>query len=133
MAALHTLALMAGVNKSKEGNAYVQQNKTNTEGGVLCSSYRQWMLICSFMSRFKSRPLWWNRQELAHAETLPLRVAKNPLMGYADIGGRCALSMFGGHVLPHTGQAVPPDGRSKRTAPFCRGKLQVTRRSYCAA
>lgn len=50
MAALHTLALMAGVNKSKEGNAYEQKNKPKTEGGVLCSNYRRWMLTRSFMN-----------------------------------------------------------------------------------
>ena len=31
------------------------------------------------------------------------------------------------------GQAVPSDGRSEQAAPFCRGKLQVIRRSYRAA
>jgi len=50
--------LLAGVNKSKEDNAYVQQTKSNTEGGIPCSSYRRWMLTRSFMSRFRSRPLW---------------------------------------------------------------------------
>mgnify|MGYP007003806059 CR=1 FL=1 len=34
-----------------------------------------------------------NRQELAHAEALPMRVAGIPLVGYADTGGRCALPL----------------------------------------
>ena len=74
-----------------------------------------------------------NRQELAHAETMPVRVAGNPFMGYANIGGRCALPVSRRYVLPHPRQAVPSDGRSERAASLCCGKLQVIRRSYRAA
>ena len=34
-----------------------------------------------------------DRQELAHAEIVFMRVAGNPLMGYADNGGRRALPL----------------------------------------
>ena len=34
-----------------------------------------------------------DRQELAHAEAMPMRVAGNSLVGYADNGGRCALPL----------------------------------------
>ena len=34
-----------------------------------------------------------DRQKLAHAEAMLMRVAGNPFMGYADNGGRCALPL----------------------------------------
>lgn len=34
-----------------------------------------------------------DRQELAHAEAVLMRVAGNPLMGHDDNGGRCALPL----------------------------------------
>ena len=40
--------------------------------------------------------LFWlteDRQELAHAEAVLMRVAGNPLMGHDDNGGRCALPL----------------------------------------
>ena len=49
-----------------------------------------------------------NRKELAHVKALPLRVAGNPLMGYANTGGRCALPLFGGHLLISDNQSVKP-------------------------
>ncbi len=50
----------------------------------------------------------------------------------ADTGGRCALPLFGGHVLLYPRQAVPFDGRSERAASLCGGKRQAVRRSYRA-
>lgn len=49
---------MAGINKFREDTVYTQQTKFKIEGEILCSSYRRWMLIYSFMSRLKSRALW---------------------------------------------------------------------------
>lgn len=34
-----------------------------------------------------------DRQKLAHAEAMPMRVTGNPFMGYADNGGRRALPL----------------------------------------
>ena len=42
-----------------------------------------------------------NRQELAHAEALPLRVAGASPVGYADKGGLCAVLLSGGYLFPH--------------------------------
>ena len=44
----------------KEVNAYVQQKQDNCpKGGNPCRSYRQSTPKRSFMSRLRSRPLWW--------------------------------------------------------------------------
>jgi len=61
LAALHTLTFFRG-SKSifKEVNAYVQQKQDNCpKGGNPCRSYRQSTPKRSFMSRLRSRPLWW--------------------------------------------------------------------------
>ena len=87
----------------------MQQKQDNCpKGGNPCRSYRQSTPKRSFMSRLRSRPLWWtalsprlvavlrlteDRQELAHAEAVLMRVAGNPLMGHDDNGGRCALPL----------------------------------------
>ena len=48
-------------------------------------------LIPTGLSLFCGSPE--DRQELAHAEAVLMRVAGNPLMGHDDNGGRCALPL----------------------------------------
>ena len=52
-----------------------------------------------------------NRQKLAYAETLLMRVGGAALLGNGNEGGRCAVPLFRGHLFPHTGQALSSDGR----------------------
>ena len=56
-----------------------------------------------------------------------------PLWDMTTMEGDVLYLCLEDNVLPHTGQAVPFDGRSERAASFCRGKLQAVRRSYRAA
>ena len=100
LAALHTLTFFRG-SKSifKEVNAYVQRKQRHRpKGGKPCRSYRQSTPKRSFMNPYPDRliavlRLTEDRQKLAHAEAMLMRVAGNPFMGYADNGGRCALPL----------------------------------------
>lgn len=79
----------AGVNKFKEDKCLCATKQTENGGR---DSMQQLQMVDADRLVAVLR-LTENWQELAHAKALPLRVAGLTLMGYADIGGRCGLSV----------------------------------------
>ncbi len=79
-----------------------EKQRHRPKGGKPCRSYRQSTPKRSFMNRLRNHPLWWtalsdrliavlrlteDRQKLAHAEAMLMRVAGNPFMDMPTMEG----------------------------------------------